>query len=426
MALMRVELSRGEGVRVFGPAEVAVEKGAASLLGAELSRGDRIPIPPLRSYYVRALEDSVVALKLGPGGRVESPGRGEEPFDEWVLIADRVIDGCEEACVVVLLGPTDSGKTSMAAVIANRALARGIQPAIIDADIGQADIGPPGFVSLAVPSEWVTWLRLLDPVAMRFVGSIEPGPVAGRIISSVVDLSLEARRLGAGVVVVDTDGWVSGWAALDYKLDMVRVLRASHVVVVGDYSLYTLVSRSFQGQTYYARSPSIIASRGPEERRRLRRENYKRFLDAPERVIDLSQAPVAGSCIALSPIEDEGLRQSVESVLGRRVARMSRYPGGICVAVEGDDQVDHQTLKSLQKKVGGEVIIVSMGTMRGVILAIVGEDGNEYPALLVDIDIKSLRARVKTHYKGEVRGVIFGRIRLGEEYTEAGRGRIWV
>ncbi|MEB3859660.1 MAG: hypothetical protein LRS43_00455, partial [Desulfurococcales archaeon] len=178
MVEVSLRLEKGEGVRVFGPARVRVARGLVSVLGAELGEGEEVNIDRYRSYYVKSLGSSEIEASIGGEGRIEAPSRGEEPYDEWLSIADMVISSCPSRCRVAVVGPPESGKTSFTALLANRSLVRGLPTGVVDSDIGQADVGPPGFVSLAMPDSWVTWLRGLDPVDMRFVGSIEPSHVA--------------------------------------------------------------------------------------------------------------------------------------------------------------------------------------------------------------------------------------------------------
>jgi len=423
-----LELGEGEAVRVFGPARVRVESGLVSVLGAELGPGEEVEVDGFRSYLLKALRASRVRLELGGNARIEAPLPGEEPYDEWVEVADSILDSCGDECRVMVVGPVDSGKTSFSAVLANRGLRRGLPPAIVDADVGQADIGPPGFVALGLPDSWVMWLRRVEPVSLRFVGSIEPGPVAGRLLSGVHSLVLEARRRGAGVTVVDTDGWVSGWAALEVKVDMARILGVSHVVVIGDPELYEFMERSVDAEVRYVRSPSVLASRSPEDRRRLRTENYRRFLEGGERRVKLSEVKVQGSCLGAPPLGDERLKSLIESATGWRVVRLTKFPGGVCAVLDAEEEVvDQSVLKGLHKRLQGvELLLVTTGGMRRVLAALAGPDGSEHPALLLDVDPETLEARFATRYQGPVRRVIFGRMKLDEDYREVGRGRIWV
>ncbi len=429
MPRLTLELEAGEQARLFGPTKVRVLEGTASILGAELGPGEEFELGRNRSYSIIALEPGArVEVEVGEGGRVEAPVEGEDHYLKWVEAADNILEEASRQAVVAVVGPVEAGKTSYAALLANRALAHSIAPAIIDADIGQADIGPPGFVSLAMPSSWVEWLRNLDPILMRFVGSIEPGPVAGRLITAVAEMVSHARERGAGIVVIDTDGWAEGVQALELKVDIAWASRADFIVVLGSEDLASYLRRSTQATVYTLPSPDVKAVRDRSDRRSLRAENYKRFLSRETVEVDLRRVAVRGSCaLSGSRLEDPTLKREVLHTLGTEPVLATRYPGGLCIVVKSESPPDQQAVRALQRRLGQrELLVVHTGGMRGVLSALTTRDGRDYPALLLDVDLDSGRALFSTCCQVEPVAVSFSRLRLGEDYTEAGRGRIWI
>lgn len=423
MVRMRLDMNAGDLVRVFGPAVLKVESGRVSVLGAELSRDNVFSIGKSRSYVVKSLELSTVDVELSEASRVEVSSPEEEPYDEWVEVADSIISSCYGPCTVMVLGPVDAGKSSFAAILANRSLASGLRPAIIDADVGQADIGPPGFVGLAMPSTWVSWIRELEPLMLRFIGSIEPSPLIGRIIASCVELKSMALKEGADIVIVDTDGWVEGWSALEYKIDLAKALEVDHAVVIGYDDLSNYFSKSFPGSVYSLVRPMVQAVRSPEDRRRLRQDNYRRFIEGDIVEVDLNKVAVQGSC--LSGYEAKNLLAHITPELeDARVINVIKYPGGICIYIESDKSLPPQTLKELQKKIGGEVIVVSEESAIGTLAALRDEKDFDCPAVLVGIDLESRKAKFKTKCRGPFKLVSFSRVKLSEDYRELSRGRI--
>ncbi len=427
MPKARLSMEDGEEIRISGPALGRVLEGRATILGAELGPGEDFRVGRLRSYTIRALKHSTVEVMLEDEARIEKPSPGEEPLEDWVEIADNLISTCDLPCTVTVIGPVEAGKTSFTALLANRALARGISPAIVDSDVGQADIGPPAFVSMALVTQWVLWLRDLEPDASRFIGSIEPAPAAGRIISQVADLVGQALRMGAGLVAIDTDGWVQGWSSLEYKADLIRASRADRIVVLGDPLLYRVYDRIFPGRVVYARSPAKAVARSTQDRRRLRRDNYERFLSGARiRDIDLSRVSVVGSCLLSSVPQNGDLLESLRREVTARIVMVGRYPGGYCVAVESGEPVDQNTLRALQRRLDREVLVVHTGGFKGVLVGLTGPDGNDYPGVVEALDLEGWKLRVRTTYDGEIKAVVFGRVRLGEEYGEAPGRRIWI
>ncbi len=429
MPRVTLELTLGEQARIFGPARVRVIRGSVSILGAELGSGEEFELRRFRSYPITSLsEHSSVEVDVREGGRVEAPVEGENHYFQWLEAADEIIRESRGPTVVAVVGPVEAGKTSYAALQANRALAHSIISAIIDADIGQADIGPPGFVSLAIPSSWVEWLRALEPLRMKFVGSIEPAPVAGRLITASRELVETARRRGSGLVVVDTDGWTEGWQAMELKSDLAWAIGADYIVVLGDDELARYMRRATRASVYSLPSPSVKAERDRGDRRLLRAENYRRFLSGARVEVDLEKVSVRGSCsLSGTPVRDEQVTRETVHSLGVEAVRVTRYPGGLCIVVDSQSPPDPQAVRTLQRRLGvRELLVAYTGGFEGVLSALTTRDGNEYPALLREVDFDSMRAVFDTCCHVEPVAVSFSRLRLGENYSEIGRGRIWV
>jgi len=186
--ITRLILEPGQIIRVTGPSRARVVSGQVLVLGAIFNPGDEFVISKYRSYAVKGLVESVLELDIGHGGSIENPLPGEEVIDQWVSEIDGILrKDCKK---VVIIGPSDSGKTSIAALIANRGLLRGYNVGIIDADVGQADVGPPATVSASLATHPILWLRELRAQYLRFIGSITPQRYERRILAAVIDLRI--------------------------------------------------------------------------------------------------------------------------------------------------------------------------------------------------------------------------------------------
>jgi len=134
--------------------------------------------------------------------------------------------------VVMVIGAVDTGKSTLVRFLWWQ-LAAHRRLAIVDADVGQATLGPPTTQTLRMASEE-------DPqefpprgrLARWFVGAISP---RGHMLPTVIGvhrLTALARRWGADTVLVDTTGMVSpsaGGVALKWaKFDLLQ----PHVVIV--------------------------------------------------------------------------------------------------------------------------------------------------------------------------------------------------
>ncbi len=121
---------------------------------------------------------------------------------------------------VLLLGGTDSGKTTLAYALFDALVAAG-RPCVahLDLDVGQGTLGPPTTIGLRVSTR-------PGRIWQRFVGSISP---QGHFLPAVVGaykLHQQALALGAETLVVDTTGMVDpevgGVALKRWKIELLR------------------------------------------------------------------------------------------------------------------------------------------------------------------------------------------------------------
>jgi polynucleotide 5'-hydroxyl-kinase GRC3/NOL9 len=134
--------------------------------------------------------------------------------------------------VILVLGAPDTGKTTLALHAANTALQRGLRVGLIDTDVGQSEIGPPGTVGLALPDAPAASIAEWRPAALAFVGATTP---VGRLLDIVVGarrLADEARRRGAETLIVDTSGLIQGALAIKLKLAKLEVLQPTSVLAL--------------------------------------------------------------------------------------------------------------------------------------------------------------------------------------------------
>jgi polynucleotide 5'-hydroxyl-kinase GRC3/NOL9 len=133
---------------------------------------------------------------------------------------------------VFVLGGVDSGKTTFTHELARAGLVAGQVVAIIDADLGQSTIGPPGTVGLKVLRESGE-----DPGdgsydALAFVGSMSPRGHFLPLVTGTAKLVMRAIEMGARLIIVDTSGLIDGVAGQVLKLTKAELCRPHQVVAL--------------------------------------------------------------------------------------------------------------------------------------------------------------------------------------------------
>jgi len=126
---------------------------------------------------------------------------------------------------VMVVGGTDTGKTTLCWWLAER-LAEDGRTGVVDADIGQSVLGPPGTVG---------W-QMLDSgdVEFVFVGDITPSRRPLGTVAATVRACDRARAAGAAWLVLDTSGYVDGTGATALKRAKLDLVEPTELVLIED------------------------------------------------------------------------------------------------------------------------------------------------------------------------------------------------
>ncbi|MCC6045376.1 MAG: hypothetical protein LM572_01165 [Ignisphaera sp.] len=413
----RVSIDKGRLLRVIGPIRIHVENGRIRILGIELDAGKEIWIHRFRSYALKILEPSTINVVIGEGGRVEEPLPGEEPIDVWESIGQEIV---ERRGKVVILGYVESCKTSFATLLSNLALEKGLKVALIDADIGQCDLAPPGFIAMKFIDRKVLWLRELTGDVMRFIGFLSPsyGAAIVKLLSSILELVRLAEEKNSQVIIINTDGWFGDFGAIQYKLQLIKNLKPDNIIIMGNEScnyLTSVLSKFSSSKAYCAPTPKVVRKRDRDDRRHLRRVNYMNYFQrAKRRCFKLNEVALLNSCLFNGALDQE-LHEKLQKELKIPVLMLSRYNDAIVMAVPDDVKVERIAINH------DDVYVVRPSNTKGVLVALLNNSLEEVGIGIIEsVDFMEQKVCVLTEYEGEVKGLDIGRIVVGEDWTDKG------
>lgn len=129
----------------------------------------------------------------------------------------------------MLLGAVDVGKTTLTRLLAGDLAAAHGSAGIVDADLGQSEIGPPCCVGAAVASGEVRALSELPATGLAFVGATSP---PGQLLPYAVAVRRMADVVAGRPLVVDTSGYVSGGDAIRLYDSIFELLAPDHVIAL--------------------------------------------------------------------------------------------------------------------------------------------------------------------------------------------------
>ncbi len=134
--------------------------------------------------------------------------------EEWYALLE-VLE--KERGIAILLGATDTGKSTLAKFLINQLCQRGLKVALVDADIGQSFLGPPATIGLSIFKSHPDWELVLTPPELFFVGSTSPEghfPIHLQGVKRMVD---KAASHEVDLILIDTTGFVLGEAGKELK-----------------------------------------------------------------------------------------------------------------------------------------------------------------------------------------------------------------
>ncbi len=121
--------------------------------------------------------------------------------------------------IVLVVGPTDVGKTTLCRLLLNYAVRMGRRPLYVDLDVGQGSLSVPGTIGSVLverPASIEEGFSQTAPLVYHY-GHKTPGhnpPLYNRLISRMADVVRERmeanRKLEASGVIINTCGWVRG------------------------------------------------------------------------------------------------------------------------------------------------------------------------------------------------------------------------
>jgi polynucleotide 5'-hydroxyl-kinase GRC3/NOL9 len=174
---------------------------------------------------------------------------------------------------ILVIGATDRGKSTYCQYLSRHLLAAGHSVALVDADIGQKDIGPPGTITLGYPDA-ATPLHRLPPAAWYFIGAVSPAEHLRPVVAGTRQLADAAQ---AARVIVNTTGFVHGLGRR-LKGQKIEALEPDVIVSLArDRELDALLAPYRHLNTLHLPPSPQARRKSPQQRRAHREHAFRRY-----------------------------------------------------------------------------------------------------------------------------------------------------
>ncbi len=307
---------------------------------------------------------------------------------EWKEIAERILQ--RERCTVLTLGYIDTGKTSFLKFLSKTIKNNGKKVSIIDCDVGQSNIGPPGCMGLLNNNGESLWY---------FVGDVFPYDHA-KIITGLLEL---LSKTDSPYVLVDTTGLILG-KGRSLKKAKIKVLKPDIIMafqredelegILKDFSDYEIIRERVENIEFTSR----------EKRREIRKKLWKKYLKNSK--IKIFKGTKLRNTFLFSGKEIE--KETIEKIIGNKVYWCEKIPEGYFIVA--DDY-----------KMYEDMIILKKGFERGLIAGFIKNDICMGIGTVDGIDFERKEIYILTNFEKEFDFIEFGRIRINEDGEEIGR-----
>lgn len=390
-------VEKGKTLLVNGPASVTVVSGKAEVFGTVIGNAGKVVIREGKQLPFIVEETTTFDLSLAEKASAEEVEGNTIPHS-WVESFEKVTELQAKPVVIMVLGTVDSGKTSFCTYLVNKLLSQKKKLAVLDGDLGQSDIGPPCTLAYALVSKPITDLFNLQARNAVFVGVISPESAIDKVIEGLAILKKEALSSNPDAIVINTDGWIEGENAAEYKSLLAKALRPDIALCIQQRDeLVHLEENLKEFKTVMVDSPSAINQRDKDKRKNLRELGYVKYL---------RNAKIQSFPQGWLKIEDNELfglgrtnmsfneARKIYDLLGMKPLHIVERADAISIIIGKRRWVNVENLKRIEEVTKKKVHLIRKGDEEGLLVALFNSD-RKFLGIGVLQEIEYLRKTIK-------------------------------
>jgi polynucleotide 5'-hydroxyl-kinase GRC3/NOL9 len=424
---MKRKVRKSKTLLVDGPASVELVSGEAEVLSATFKKGDKVVIRDGKRVPFEVTKNTTFNLLIAETASLEEIDGSTIPTS-WEIVSQEIAS-MKKPNTVMVMGEVDSGKTSFCVYLANKALKRKLNVAVIDGDLGQSDIGPPttiGFCHIGVP---VRDLFELEAEDGYFVGVTSPSSVIDKVETKLADLKNRVLGTNVDFLILNTDGWVDGEDAIRYKAHLAeRVMPDIVVGIQRENELDPILSTLKDARTIAVNCPLTIRKRNREQRKILRQLSYKKYLKgAKVRSFSLNWTRVEGTFLTSGKSTNTERIAKIKELLGGiNPIYYEETPTAVLIVLRKNRWVDETQTEMFEEILGKRVTMTREGEEEGLLVGLGSKEGRFLGiGIIHGIDYKRRVMKVYTPVSAEVSSVSLGQVKLDDKGRELGASQVF-
>jgi polynucleotide 5'-hydroxyl-kinase GRC3/NOL9 len=441
---VRLRLVAGHELLVQGPATARLVSGDVSSLSKPLVIGEPLTVRAGRLAIIEASEESELDLITGQNGVVDEVEKSTIPSD-WSALGKKLVTERTPNLRIMVLGGLDTGKNTLITYLSNTLLQAGFKVAIMDADMGQSEIGPPTTMAVAYLENPIYELLEAEPDSIFFVGSTSPGYVVNRVLKGTEELMIHLDATHEKEdLIVNMPGWISGQGAVNFISQMISKTNTNHVVSLQRENEAEEILKEVESRVELTRltvSP-YAKPRTREERKFLRETSYRKYFvgskEFTTRYGEIDLSPLFSSQGEEAPLN---VRKEVESVVKNRVLYCEEGDFSINAIVTGqidarteifaettDDEGNNETGAAMRTEhpLEKEIRFIPINQLNNLIVALTNKNEKFVSlGILKNLDFHAKRITVSARSKPrELSRIEVGKVKISHQGHEIGHAEI--
>jgi len=411
---------------VDGPASVSLLSGNVGVLGAPLQIEENLVIREGKRLPLWIKKTATFEVMLGKGASMHEVEEGNVS-SSWTDAAKELLSLAKPITVLVV-GAADSGKTSFCTFLVNAAVKENLKTCIIDADLGQSDVGPPSTMGFNFVAEPVKDLFEIHFKEAFFVGSTSPSGAISKVIEGLLYLKAIVMDNGVDFLVINTDGWIEGEEVSSYKVRLAEEIVSSAVVGMQKENELTPILDALHGVTVITiDSPQLIQLRNRAKRKHLRELSYKKYLKGAKiQSYSLSWINVEDSVLGSGgPLYRKRL-ETLINLLGKRPVYSEEAIDVLLVVLRKNEFIKDKPIKAVEEYFAKTVKVIREGDEEGLLVGLKDEKDHFLGiGILTEVDYKRKTLKIYTNVSKKVSTLCLGQIILNKNFMEIGLSSVY-
>lgn len=347
---------------------------------------------------------------------------------EWIELATEIK---RRSGATVIIGKTDSGKSTLSRFIVNELLKSGERVGLLDTDVGQQSIGLPTTIALGIAERGRDETVEIKCMCMRFIGSTSPVGFFVPIIAGVKALIEKSGHLGNRYTVVDTSGLVHGRAAKILKLYKIDIIKPENIVVINDGEMDPILN-ALRGMEHFRifelKPVGAVRQRERETRKAYREKMFGEYFSAASEIeFPIESVSVLGATVGIGKRLTSSDLSFLSKELDTSVVYAERKTNRISIITRGGHS--REGIFRIKDVFSiNELEIYDMEEFENLLVGLNDRHLNTIAlGIIIRFDVKKGSFHILTplKFQQEVKFLQLGSLKLSSSGKELGRSLLW-